>query len=122
MGAEVGLGLDVELEVLHAVNVDVDAGSSVGRRRERQRVLLLVLLAVQLEALLASGRVDDLARRAAAGGRVGARRLLGLVVRRVGNLGLDEVGDSGLRRGGGEAAKGSVLWKSVGVERCDSLG
>ena len=90
----------MKLEVLHAVNVDIHTGAAVSGRSERERVGLLVLLAVELEALLASGGVNDLARRAvlraaaaAAGVTVTAAVAVAsgrpaLVVRRVGNLGL----------------------------------
>jgi hypothetical protein len=99
----------MHLEVLHAVELDVDAATAVRRGRKRQRVRLLVIVAKELEALLASRRVDDLAGRADIGAAAAARRGL-LVRRRVGDLGLDEVRDGRVSRGLGEAAERGVLW------------
>lgn len=60
MGAAVDFLVNVQLEVLHAVDVDVDA--AVLRGREREGVGLRVLVSVDVERSLASGRVDDLSR------------------------------------------------------------
>lgn len=76
--AKVGLGVDVDLEVLHAVDLNVHTGTAVLGRGEGERVRLGKFLAVNLEVLLASGRVDNLARGAGrlAGGRAGLRVLV----------------------------------------------